>query len=951
MLDDTQSRKSLGRQRIVLGNLTHIKFFRRSDSYHRKCGLLCFMQYNSNNPAAILLSSQSAIMSIRNLKHLFEPRSVAIIGASVKPHSVGGTVLRNLVEGGFKGALMPVNPKYKTLEGLVVYPNVARLPQAPELAVICTPPSTVPELIRELGERGTRAAIVLTAGLNAVKDKYGRTIKENMLAAAKPYLLRILGPNCVGLLTPSLGLNASFAHTNALPGRIAFVSQSGAMVTGVLDWAKSRGIGFSRFISLGDSADVDFGDVLDYLATDGETQAILMYVEAISAARKFMSAARSAARAKPTLVIKAGRAPEGAKAAASHTGALAGADEVYDAAIRRAGMLRVNTTADLFDAVETLAHARPLQGDRLMIMTNGGGPGVLATDALIEGQGKLAGISPGGMAKLDEILPRNWSRGNPVDIIGDAPAQRYVQTLQVLQNEPEADATLFIHAPTAIVPSAEIAAAVAPITTATSRNVLACWLGGESLEKARAIFSRAGIPCFDTPEDAVQAFLQIVQYQRNQALLMEVPASTSNLMEEDKKGARAVVCEVLAAGRSILTEPEAKQVLTAYGIPVVRTCSVATVEEAVRRADEIGYPVALKILSPDITHKSDIGGVALDLESPKAVSVAADGMLRRLKELQPGAHLQGFTVQAMVRRPQARELIVGVSSDPVFGPVVLFGQGGIAVEIMDDHAITLPPLNTVLARDLISRTRVSRLLSAYRNRAAADIDAICDTLIRISHMVIDIPEIVELDINPLFADHEGVIALDARIRVVETSGTGMDRLAIRSYPDELEEQVMWQGEPLLLRPIRPEDGPQHIEFFRHLDPEDIRYRLFARVQALTPAQLARFTQIDYDREMAFIATRKRADGKSETLGVARVIADPDNIAAEFAIIVRSDLKGKGLGKLLLAKLIAYCRARRTQEIVGETLCHNKALLELVREFGFDVVESSEETTSLRLDLR
>ncbi|HJV52980.1 MAG TPA: acetate--CoA ligase family protein [Noviherbaspirillum sp.] len=891
-------------------------------------------------------------MSIRNLKHLFEPRSVAVIGASSRPHSVGATVLQNLLTGGFEGEIIPVNPKYDNLAGLKVYSGVSRLPYAPDLAVICTPPSSVPDIIKDLGALGTRAAIVLTAGLGAAKDLRGRTMKDLMLAAAKPYLLRILGPNCVGLLVPKIGLNASFAHTNALPGKIAFVSQSGAMVTGVLDWARSRGIGFSKFISLGDSADVDFGDVLDYLASDSDTQAILMYMEAASAARKFMSAARAAARAKPTLVIKAGRAPEGAKAAASHTGALAGADDVYDAAIRRAGMLRVYSTTDLFDAAETLAHARPMRGDRLAIMTNGGGPGVMATDALVAQQGRLASLSEQALAKLDEILPGTWSRGNPVDIIGDAPAQRYVDTLQALLQEPEADATLFIHAPTAIVPSAEIAQAVAPVIKDAPRNVLACWLGGESVAQARAIFSDAGIATFDTPEEAVRGFMQIAEYHRNQALLMEVPPSVTHAAPDERAEARAAVQRVLADGRNILSEPEAKQVLAAYGIPVVQTRSARSVEEAVQFASELGFPVALKVISPDITHKSDVGGVVLDLMDEPAVAAAAVAMNRRLRELRPRAKLQGFSVQSMVRRPEARELIVGVTTDPVFGPVILFGQGGIAVEVTADHAIALPPLNMVLARDLVARTRISRLLAAYRNLEAADVDAVCRTLLQISDLVVDIPEIAELDINPLLADGNGVIALDARIRVVAARGSGVDRLAIRPYPGELEEEMVWQQQPLVLRPIRPEDGPQHVEFFSRLEPEDIRYRMFISMRQLSKSDLARFTQIDYDREMAFIATRPGQDGKPETLGVARVIADPDNISAEFAIIVRSDLKGLGLGALLLNKLIEYCRARGIQEIVGETINHNQGLLALAKKFGFVVGPGGgSDTTGLRLELR
>ncbi|RZI42743.1 GNAT family N-acetyltransferase [Herbaspirillum sp. HC18] len=890
-------------------------------------------------------------MTVRNLKHLFEPKSIAVVGASSRPHSLGATVFQNLVGGGFDGAIMPVNPKYETLSDLKVHADVSALPETPELAVICTPPETVPGIIGALGKRGTKAAIVLTPGLGTVRDLRGRSMKDLMLKAAKPHLLRILGPNCVGLLVPALGLNASVAHTGALPGKIAFVSQSGAMMTGVLDWAKSRGIGFSKFMSLGDSADVDFGDMLDYLATDADTHAILLYVEAIKDARKFMSAARAAARSKPTLVIKAGRAPEGAKAAASHTGALAGSDDVYDAAIRRAGMLRVYTTMDLFDAVETLARARPLRGDRLAIVANGGGPGVLATDALIGKQGRLASLSPQAMQRLNELLPVTWSRGNPIDIIGDAPAERYIKTMEVLMQEPEVDATLFIHAPTAAVSSIDIAAALAPVVKSASRNILACWLGGESVAQAQSMFSQAGIPTYDTPEEAVRGFMQIVQYNRNQQLLMEVPATASN-SEEDRVGARRIVQAALAEGRDTLFEPEAKEVLAAYGIPVVQTHSVTSVDEAVERASEIGFPVAIKILSPDITHKSDVGGVVLDIEDADSLRTAANAMKKRLQELSHGARFTGFSVQSMVRRPEARELIVGAATDPVFGPVILFGQGGIAVEVTADHAIGLPPLNMVLAKDLISRTRVSKLLAAYRNCSAADIDAICHTLIHISHLVIDIPEVAELDINPLLADADGVIALDARIRIKATEQSGVDRLAIRPYPEELEEWVEWQGGRILLRPIRPEDGPQHVEFFSSLDPEDVRLRMFVHMRELSAAQLSRMTQIDYNREMAFIVARPREDGGSETLGVARVIFDPDNVQAEFAISVRSDLKGKGLGRMLMEKLIRYCRARGTHEIIGETLSYNQGLLGLVKPLGFSTRRSSQnDTVLLKLPLQ
>jgi acetyltransferase len=892
-------------------------------------------------------------MSVRNLQQLFAPRSVALIGASERPGSVGGTVLRNLAGAGFKGAIYPVNPKYARLAGFECYAGVDQLPQTPELALVCTPPATIPAIIRQLGERGCRAAIILTAGLSALHDVQGRTLQQAALDAAHPYILRLLGPNCVGVLVPGIGLNASFAHTDALPGRIAFVSQSGALVTGVLDWAKSRGIGFSRFISLGDSADVDFGDVLDFLASDGETGAILLYVEDVRHARKFMSAARAAARSKPVVVLKAGRAPEGARAAASHTGALAGLDEVYDAAIRRAGMLRVLSTEDLFAAVETLARARPLFGERLAIMTNGGGPGVMATDALVCAGGKLATLSLETVRRLDELLPATWSHANPVDIIGDAPAERYRRTLELLLADDQCDAILFIHAPTAIVPSADIARAIAPLARGASRNILACWLGGDAVAEARKIFSDAGIPTFNTPEDAVNGYLQIVHYRQNQNLLMQVPASGSSGFETDRDGARKVIANALADGRHWLSEVESKAVLAAYGVPVVRTRFAADIEQAVAAAREIGFPVAVKVASPQVNHKSDVGGVALDLDTPEAVRAAAQRMQNRLTELLPQAVLSGFSVQSMARRPDAHELIVGAATDAVFGPVILFGQGGISVEVTADHAVALPPLNSVLARDMIKRTRVARLLAGYRNRPPADMDAILSTLMQISQLVSDLPEVIELDINPLLADASGVIALDARMRVAlaNQSASSLDRLAIRPYPRELETTIEFEGRPLLLRPIRPEDGPAHLAFFDALTADDVRYRMFVRVRELSQSQLARFTQIDYDREMAFIATRPGPDGQAETLGVGRVVADPDNVSAEFAVTVRSDLKGHGLGKALMKKLIACCRARGTREIVGEALPQNSRVIRLVKGLGFEVTAAPEEgTMRLRLPL-
>jgi acetyltransferase len=881
-------------------------------------------------------------MSVRNLRQLFAPKSVALVGASERPGSVGATVWRNLLDGGFKGSLYPVNPKYATLGGVQVWADVADLPQAPELAIICTPPASVPGIVRTLGERGTRAAVVMSAGLSTARDLRGRSIRQAMLDAANPYLLRILGPNSSGLLAPGLGLNASIAAGGAASGRIAFVSESGAMMTGVLDWARTRGIGFSSFMSLGESADVDFGDALDYLASDPGTGAILLHVENLRYARKFMSAARAAARSKPTLMLKAGRSIEAVSAAACLSGVLARPDDVVDAAIRRAGMLRAYTTGQLFAAVETLARAKPLYGERLAILGNGAGPVLLAQDALQYGGGLPARLGEATVARLRELVPE-WGGSGELNLRGDAPPERYRDAVEVLLKDPDVNAVLMIHAPNAVVDPADVARALAPLAKSSSRNLLACWLGGQSVLQARGIASEAGMPAYRTPEEAVNGFLQIVDYRHNQNLLMQVPASVDD-GEPDRERARRLVREALQKGHHLLSDPETKAILDAYGIPTVPTRAAASPEDAVLAAQDLGFPVALKILSPDVAQKSDVGGVTLDLDTAEAVRAAAERMRRRLHELRPDARLEGFIVQAMARNPEAHELIAGAATDPVFGPVILFGQGGLAVQVANDHAVALPPLNTVLARDLIKRTRVARQLAGYRNHPAADLDAIAAVLVQVARLVAEVPEIVELDINPLLADSRGAIVLDARMRIAmaDRSGSALDRLAIRPYPAELEESVDWQGGRILLRPIRPEDGQAHVAFFNALTPDDVRYRMFVRVRELQPAQLARFTQIDYDREMAFIATRTGADGIDETLAVGRVVADPDNVSAEFAVTVRSDLKGKGLGVMLMHKLIAYCRARGTREIVGEALPQNAPVIGLVKKLGFTVGPLDEE---------
>lgn len=891
-------------------------------------------------------------MSIRNLDKLFRPESIAVVGASVQPRSVGATVMRNLLDGGFSGAIMPVNPKYDAVAGVFTYPDVASLPLVPDLAVICTPAATVPELIGALGAAGTGAAVVLSAGLREGVDDTGNSLTTRMLQAARPHLLRILGPNCVGMLSSKHGINASFAPTTAIDGDIAFVSQSGAMATTVLDWAYARNIGFSHFLSIGDAADIDAGDLLDYLGSDADTRAILLYLEQVTAARKFMSAARAAARNKPVIVIKAGREAEGAAAAASHTGALAGADEVYDAAIRRSGLLRVESIRDLFNAAETLGRARPKPGDPLTIITNGGGAGVMAADALASRGGSLAALPAFVIENLDKSLPSTWSRRNPIDVIGDAPPERFVRTLQTILAQPEPQTILLVHAPTAIVPGATIAEALIPVIRDAKHTVLTCWLGGHAAADPRAICAAAGFPTFDTPEAAIAAHMQLVTFRRNQEALMEVPSSVPEEFNPDGKAARAVIAEVLAAKRNMLSEPEAKAVLSAYGIPVVDTRIARDAEHAQDLARELGFPVALKVLSPDITHKSDVGGVVLDLPDAAAVGDAAKAICRRLAEFQSAARLDGFSVQTMARRPGAFELIVGAREDPVFGPVILFGEGGTAVEIIADRSVGLPPLNMALATRMIEQTRISSLLGGYRNRPGADRQSIALTLIKVAHLITDIPEIVELDINPLVADATGVLALDARIGVQRAKLPGPDRLCIRPYPKELEETVTRGGRRISLRPIRPEDEREHHALLSRLAPEDIRFRFFSTFRELPHSQMARFTQIDYDREMAFIATTTDSQSRSETLGVVRAIADPDNEQAEFAIVIRPDFRGNRLGSALLDKMIGYCRDRGTGKMIGQVKADNWAMLGLVSSRGFQRQQSeSFDIVDVKLELQ
>ncbi len=892
-------------------------------------------------------------MTVRHLEAMFQPNSVALIGASDREGSLGSVVLHNLKLGGFKGPIWAVNAKHAQVDGEPAWADVEALPFAPDLAVICTPAVSVPELLSALGRKGTRAAIVLSAGLKAMAAS-GITHEQAMLDSARPHLLRVLGPNCIGALVPGALLNASFSPGNALPGQLAFVTQSGALATAMLDWANSLGIGFSHFVSLGDSADVDFGDMLDYLGSDPNTRAILMYVESVKTARKFMSAARAAARNKPVILVKAGRAPAGAKAAASHTGALAGSDVVFDAAVQRAGMLRVDTLEALFDAAETLSnmqHTWPLKGERLAVVTNGGGAGVLAADSLSLGGGTLAELSPATLAALDECLPATWSKGNPVDIIGDAPVSRYQAALRVLVAAPEVDGVLFMHAPTAIVSATQIASACLPLMQSASKAVLACWLGGAVVAAARQATGAAGIANYNTPERATAAWLQLVNFSRNQLALQQLTTASVPDLLPDRSAAQRLIQQALQDGREWLGDADSQALLAAYGIPVVNTRKTADADAAVLAADSMGYPVALKFISSQIIHKSDVGGVALGLASAAEVRAAAEVMKAQVNKLRSDAVHQGFTVQAMAQRPGAHELIVGINTDPLFGPVLLLGEGGTAVELHTNHAVALPPLNTSLANDLVQRSQLAKLLGGYRGKPAANQTALLDTLLKVSLLACDLAQVAELDINPLLIDADGVLSVDSRVRIKASTAHDGSHLAIRPYPAALEERVNLAEREVLLRPIRPEDGGRLQHFYADATPADMRLRFFMARREVPHSELTRYSQIDYDREMTFIAMGKTHQGEDAMLGEVRAVCDPDNFQAEFAIQVATRWQGRGLGRLLLDKLLRYLRARGTVEVVGQCLPENLNVASLARHVGFSVTPgNSPGILSMRLVL-
>jgi len=895
-------------------------------------------------------------MSTYRLDKLFSPRSIAVVGASPRPTSPGGAVLANLRRAGFAGTIHLVNPHYAEIDGIRAFKSYDALPDVPDVAAIAVLPAAVPSAVAAAAAKGTAVAIIITAGLGHGPGSLAELCEKNARAAG----IRLVGPNCLGVLVPRTNLNASFAAASPPAGDLALVSQSGAIAAGLVQWASVRGIGFSAIVSIGDSIDVDFADLLDFFAMDRGTRAIVLYIESIRDARKFMSAARAAARAKPVLVIKSGRHAQGAKAALTHTGALAGSDAVYDAAFHRAGLLRVIDLDELFAAAETLSRLTVLSGKRLAILTNGGGVGVLAVDRLVDFGGELAAISPATMQKLDASLPPIWSRANPVDIAGDADDARYAVALEHLLDDNENDAVLVMNVPTALASAADAAKSVIAVTErhrkkrTPAKPVFAMWVG-ESDSVAQA-FEAADIPNYATETTAIYGFTHLAQYRESRDLLMATPPNLPQHFMPDVAAVRPIIDGVLRDNRAWLDPVELSRVFSAYEIPITPAVLAGDPEEAVAAATPHlakGVPVVLKIQSPDIVHKSEVGGVRLNLATEDAVREAAAEILKRARTAKPEARITGIAVFPMILRPKARELIAGVADDPTFGPVIVFGQGGTAVEVISDKALALPPLDLELARNLIARTRVARILKAYRNVPAADERAIELLLVKLAQLVADFPEIREIDLNPVLADETGVIAVDARVSIapaekLRPGAFGNPRFAIRPYPTELERHLrLRDGTAVLVRPVRPEDEPLYPPFFAAVTPGDLRLRFFAPVKDFSHAFIARFTQIDYARAMAFIAIE---ESTGDMLGVVRVHADANYETGEYAILVRSDLKGRGLGWMLMQLIIEYARGEGLRCIQGQVLQENMTMLDMCRELGFQIASDPQEPSSLIVTL-
>ena len=883
------------------------------------------------------------------LNAIFAPKSIAVVGATEKAGSVGRTLLWNLISNPFGGIVFPVNAQRASVLGIKAYPNLAALPQPVELAVIATPAPTVPGIIAECVEAGVKGAIILSAGFKE-SGTAGAQLEQQILEQARQGKLRIIGPNCLGVMCPLTGLNATFASTMARPGHVGFISQSGALCTAVLDWSLDANVGFSAFLSIGSMVDVDWGDLIDYLGGDPQTTCIVIYLETIGDARSFLSAAREVALSKPIIILKAGHTQAATQAAASHTGALTGSYEVFDAACRRSGVLLVNRIDELFFMAEVLAKQPRPQGPRLTILTNAGGPGVLATDALMSGGGALTELAPQTLAALDQALPAHWSHGNPVDILGDADPERYAKALEIAAHDPNSDGLLVILTPQAMTDPTLTAEQVKRYATTTGKPILASWMGGAEVVSGTTILNRASIPTFPYPDTAAQVFDYMWHYRSNLRSLYETPLTTPEFEKDkpDRALASRLIDTTRQSGRTILTELESKQLLAAYGIPTVETRVAINETEAVKHAEEIGYPVVLKLFSETITHKSDVGGVQLHLAGADAVRSAYQAIEASVREKAGAEHFQGVTVQPMIAL-DGYELILGSSLDPQFGPVLLFGSGGQLVEVYQDRALALPPLTITLARRMMEQTRIFTALQGVRGRPPVDLVALEHLLVRFSYLVIEQRWIKEIDMNPLLASPERLLALDARVVLhgPETSEEKLPRLAIRPYPTQyVQSWTLLDGTPVTLRPIHPEDEPLMVEFHKTLSERSVYFRW---LHMLNPSKLIAHEElismcfVDYDRQMVLVAVYNDPQtGQDEIIGVGSLIKEHGENSAEAALLVTDRFQRRGLGTKLLSQLIQFGRDEQLQRLTGDVLAENREMQEVCKKLGFRLHYSLED---------
>ena len=870
------------------------------------------------------------------LHTLFEPESIAIVGASETPNSIGVTLVRNMLDSGYKGKLFCVNPEHETVFGQRSYPSVDTIPQRLDIAVICTKAEKVPDIIDACGRAGCRNAIIISGGF-AEAGPRGRALERVALENARRQGVRLIGPNCLGIMRPGSQINLTFAHGFAHPGTIGLISQSGALCTAILDWALPNKIGFSNVVSLGSESDIDFGEVLDYMVSDPRTENIFLYIEGIKNARRFMSALRAAARCKPVLLIKVGKHPAGGKAALSHTGALVGADDVFDAALRRAGVIRLANVGQMYAAASALfSHFRP-RGKRLAIITNGGGPGVMAADHAADIGIPLAQFDPATITRLNELLPAGWSKSNPIDILGDADPGRYAAALQACIDDDNIDGVLAILTPQAMTDPTQAARAVIEVARQSDKPLVTCWMGEEQVREARKLFKGAGIPTFRTPEPAVDLFSHISNYYRNRQLLMQTPPSISETAPPRLESARLVIESALMEGRKALNEMESKAVLAAFRIPIAQTVVARSASEAMVLSEELGMPVVMKIDSPQIVHKTDSGGVRLNLNSLAAVRDSWLEIMDEVKKNRPDAVINGIAIEPMIQKPNGRELVVGMIRDKIFGPTIVFGAGGTSIEAYNsDRAVALPPLNSVLVADMLASTRTTARLGEFRNMPPVNMEALESVLLRVSSMVCELPWIREMDINPLIVDENGAVAVDARIMIENTPITAgrYDHMAIHPYPSHLKTGFQAKdGSQVTIRPIKPEDVRMEQEFVKALSPESRYMRFMNTIREVSPAQMIRLTQIDYDREMAFVATID-ADGEEKEIGVVRYATNPDGESCEFAIVVADDWQGKGLARRLMGTLIDTASSAGLKYMHGDFLAENTRMLAFVASLGF-----------------